>query len=315
MIPRSDVQITSREIGRGRWTTVHIATYRGDSVAARSLYSPIISEENQKLFMESMNLAAKLRHANLLPFIGAVLEEEPIIITELMPFNLKMVLDKGRLLNHQIVGIALDVAKALNFLHRTKPEPVAHGELTSTSVLLEQARGNTWRAKLYDYMTAKFFKHVIAPADDSDQEQSPGAQYLPSTGRLRSRESSLSTSSLSLESEVLTPASRAKLNVTNRKKSVIAQDSNPFILTPTKDVYNYGLILTEMCTGSLPLEVSLTFLVESITWTEMANIVRACLVPVPDNRPTMDDVVSRLSEIHSKVSLSGAPYSRPGGKI
>ena len=304
VIPRTDVRITGREIGKGRWTTVHVANYRGDHVAARCLFSQIISEENQKLFIECMNLAATLRHSNLLPFIGAILEEEPIIITELMPFNLKMVMDKGPLLNHQIIGIALDVAKALNFLHQTKPEPVSHGELTNTSVLLEQAKGNRWRAKLYDYMTAKFFKQIIAPTVDSDREQSPGVFSVSS---LRS-----SNQSPTVDSEVLIPGSRA--NMMGRKASVVVQDSDPFILTPSKDVYYYGLLLTEMCTGSLPLEVSLTFLIESITWTEVANIIRACIGPVPDKRPTMKDIVSKVTAIHNNVSLSGAPLSRSGAR-
>ena len=314
-ISKKDVELTGVDIGKGRWSIVREAIYRGDRVAARCLYSQIISEDNFKVFMECLDTAAKLRHTNLLPFIGAVLEGEPIIITELMPFNLKRVLDKkSQLLNHQIVGIALDVARALNFLHTTKPDPVIHGDLTSTSVLLEQGRGNSWRAKLSDFMTAKFFKQLIVLGVEFDQSghdrrsMSPAGSGIKhstagSSGR-SSRERRSRSSSIGSESEKI-----------NRKVSMITPPDilDPTNLTPKRDTYSYGLLLVEMCSGSAPQVISLPFLLESITWTEMNNLIRDCVELEPENRPSMDDILPKIAEMHQSLSIGHGP-SRPAIK-
>lgn len=302
-ISKKDVELTGVDIGRGRWSIVREATYRGDRVAARCLYSKIISEDNFKVFIECMDTAAKLRHKNLLPFIGAVLEGEPIIITELMPFNLKKVLEKkGQLLNYQIVGIALDVARALNFLHTTEPDPVIHGDLTSTSVLLEQGSGNSWRAKLSDFMTAKFFKQLLASGMEFEHVQDRRSMS-PATGTSSrsSRERRSRSSSIGSESGKL-----------NRKVSTVTPPDilDPTNLTPKRDVYSYGLLLVEMCSGSTPHLISLPFLIESITWTEMNSLIRDCIELEPENRSSMDDILPKIGEMHQSLSIGHGP-SRP----
>ena len=326
-ISPKDIQLTGVDIGKGKWSVVREAIYRGDKVAARCLYSKIISEDNFKVFIECMDMAAKLRHTNLLPFIGAVLEGEPIMITELMPYNLKKVLEtKGQLLNYQIVGIALDVARALNFLHTAKPDPVVHGDLTSTSVLLEQGKGNSWRAKLSDFMTAKFFKQLIASGTEFERDSSlsPVSPMAPvhtprapfgSTGgastssrgaregsREKDRERRSRSSSFSSESG----------NKPQKKMSVFTPPDilDPLILTTKRDIYSYGLLLIEMCSGSTPQVVSLNFLLESITWPEMNTLIRECIEPEPEDRPSMEEILPTMAEMHKSLSIGYGP-SRP----
>lgn len=316
-ISKNDIELTGVDIGKGRWSIVREATYRGDRVAARCLYSKIISEDNFKVFIECLDTAAKLRHTNLLPFIGAILEGEPIIITELMPFNLKKVLEKkGQLLNHQIVGIALDVARALNFLHTTKPDPVTHGELTSTSVLLEQGRGNSWRAKLSDFMTAKFFKQLITSGIEFDDRRSmspssPGVNNL----KLSTGASTATSSRSSRERRSRSSSIGSESGKMNRKISMVTPPDilDPTNLTPKRDVYSYGLLLVEMCSGSAPQVISLPFLLESITWTEMNALIRDCIELDPESRPNMDDILPKIAEMHQSLSIGHGP-SRPAVK-
>lgn len=293
VIPREDIQLTGEELGRGRWSVVRVAMYRGVRVAARCLFSQIISEENQKVFIECLNTAAKLRHPNLLPFIGAILEGEPIIVTELMVSNLKSVLERNALAYHQVISIAYDIAKALHFLHTTKPDPVVHGELTSTSILLEPIRGNKWRAKLSDFMTARFFQQLVMSSSTMNNSTSP-----------------LSFSKATSPPPVMSPKSGTPppMGAMGKKISISAPEPfDPTSISPMRDVYSYGILLIEISTQSSPLEVSLAYLLESVSWTNISALIKRCIDPIPEKRPTMEEVTSDLEEFNR--SLFAAPHS------
>ena len=302
VVPREEVEFTREEVGKGRWGIVKVATYRGMRIAARCLYSQITSEANQKIFMECMDTAAKIRHPNLLPFIGAVVEGEPIILTELMTTNLKSLLEKEALLQHQVLAIGIDVTRALNFLHLTQPDPIAHGELTSSSVLLEQGRGARWKAKLSDFMTAKFFDTLMAsnsPLDDdiiSPTSPSRTAVPLALIGKRNSR--------IGLppeENEVLLSSLKSK-----RKPSLTAEPLDVDTLSPKRDVRGYAILLVEMCTRTSPLEVSLAYLIESIKWpvVDIIGLIKNCLEPDPERRPDMKEVLHKMIEFDTVVYAS-----------
>ena len=70
------MELTEKVLGRGSWGEVKVAKFRGLRVAAKFLHNMIISEYNQHLFSREMTIAAKIRHPNLLLFIGATRERE-----------------------------------------------------------------------------------------------------------------------------------------------------------------------------------------------------------------------------------------------
>ena len=53
---------------------VRVAKFRGARVAAKCLHGVIASDCNQELFTCEITFAAKVRHPNLLQFIGATFE-------------------------------------------------------------------------------------------------------------------------------------------------------------------------------------------------------------------------------------------------
>ena len=145
--------MTERILGRGGWGEVRVAHFHGLEVAAKVLHETIISEYNVSLFSREMNIASKIRHPNLLQFIGATTEGNPMILTELMPTSLRKELETGGLAYPAILSISLDVACALNYLHLFKPHPILHRDVSSANVLL-QTTGGVWRAKVSDYGSA-----------------------------------------------------------------------------------------------------------------------------------------------------------------
>ena len=153
VVSRNDIRMTERILGRGGWGEVRVARFHGLEVAAKVLHETIISEYNVSLFSREMNIASKIRHPNLLQFIGATTEGNPMILTELMPTSLRKELETGGLAYPAILSISLDVACGLNYLHLFKPHPILHRDVSSANVLL-QTTGGVWRAKVSDYGSA-----------------------------------------------------------------------------------------------------------------------------------------------------------------
>ena len=175
MIERGEIHLTDRELGRGGWAAVRVAEFRGLQVAAKCLHSIIISDYNRQLFVREMSIAAKLRHPNLIQFIGATLEGEPVILTELMATSLRAVLERVPLSAANITSVSRDVARALNYLHLTKPDPILHRDVSSANVLLNLGPNMTWLAKLSDYGSANFVQRVTTAGPGNPSYAAPEA--------------------------------------------------------------------------------------------------------------------------------------------
>ena len=185
VVQRDEIELTEEEVGVGGWASVKVANFRGVRVAAKCLHHQIISAHNIRLFTREMNMAAQARHPNLLQFIGATMDDqEPIILTELMPTSLRRILEEGTVLTgEQITSISCDVSKALNYLHLSNPDPIVHRDVSSANVLLEPCGPGRWRAKLSDYGSVNFVRYTTtagpgnplyaAPEANDPHRQSP----------------------------------------------------------------------------------------------------------------------------------------------
>ena len=120
VINKDEVILTKEELGRGSYATVNVGIFRGLRVAVKSLHTIIISDYILALFSREMNIASRIRHPNLVQFIGATKVGNPLILTELMTTSLHKEIRNIRLTKQQILSIAQDVALGLNYLHLFK---------------------------------------------------------------------------------------------------------------------------------------------------------------------------------------------------
>ena len=176
VVRREEVELTEEVLGKGGWGEVKVAKFRGLHVAAKFLYKVILSEYNQRQFTREMTIAAKIRHPNLLLFIGATREGEAVILTELMPTSLRRELELRDMPRVQIISIAQDVACALRYLHQWRPSPIIHRDISSANVLLEPLP-NGWRAKVSDYGSANFMNAIATAAPGSPVYAAPEAFF------------------------------------------------------------------------------------------------------------------------------------------
>ena len=164
VIPRDEIQITEKCLGRGGWGSVNEGTYCGCTVAVKQIHDLILSPHNIHLFEREMNIASKCRHPHLLQFIGATKDEgTPLFVTELMEKSLRTLLEQRQLSETEIAVISLDVALALNYLHQKKPESIIHRDVSSANVLLWR-QGDQWRGKVSDYGTANVIQQTMTVA-------------------------------------------------------------------------------------------------------------------------------------------------------
>ena len=176
VVRKEEVKMTSEVLGRGGWGEVRVAKFRGLRVAAKCLYQVILSQYNLEKFTREMSIAAKLRHPNLLLFIGATREGEPVILTELMPTSLRKELEWREMPRVQIISISQDVARGLCYLHQWKPYPIIHRDISSGNVLLEPLP-NGWKAKVSDYGSANFMNDVTTAGPGTPAYAAPEASF------------------------------------------------------------------------------------------------------------------------------------------
>ena len=168
LISRREIALTQHELGNGGWGRVVKATFRNEQVAAKCLHHQIISEYNVQHFVREMQISSKCHHPNLLRFLGATLEGDPIILTELMDTNLYDAIRHRDLRDHQIIPLLQDMVSAICYLHNLSPEPIIHRDISSSNVLLSGPVRSKWVVKLSDFGSANFLWHT------SEQSRAPG---------------------------------------------------------------------------------------------------------------------------------------------
>ena len=154
LVRRAEVHMTSETLGGGGWGEVKVAEFRGVRVAAKVLFRQLQSPYYHNIFIREMNMASRVRHPNLVQFIGASMDTEMVILMELMPTSLRQHLAGNAPSIPSTAfrcSVSLDVARALNYLHLMQPNSIVHRDISSANVLLEPLPNRLWRAKVTDY--------------------------------------------------------------------------------------------------------------------------------------------------------------------
>ena len=186
VIPRTQIQLTTKSLGKGAWGEVVQGRFCGCVVAVKTIHNLILSDHNRRLFEREMDIASRCRHPCFLQFIGATNDDRtPLFLTEVMETSLRAVLEERSLSQTEITVIALDVARGLNYLHQKRPIPILHRDISSANVLLWR-QGTQWRAKVSDYGTANFKKQTMTVAPGAPIYSAPEAHATNQTVQVSS---------------------------------------------------------------------------------------------------------------------------------
>eukprot|EP00803_Ostreobium_quekettii_P004804 evm.model.scf_1329.5 EVM.evm.TU.scf_1329.5 scf_1329:31213-38564(-) len=162
-IDESELELEMR-IGMGSFGEVYKGCWRGCDVAVKRILEQDqeFTEQLVKEFRREIAIMMRLRHPNVLLFMGAVTEPPNLsIVTQFLPRgSLFRLLHKtnAKIDERLRLRMAIDVAKGMCYLHSFKP-PIIHRDLKSPNLLVDK----DWTVKVCDFGLSKVRANTLAP--------------------------------------------------------------------------------------------------------------------------------------------------------
>ena len=141
-----------RKIGHGGFGDVYFAMWKGSVVAVKKLRVERVSKRRLKEFTEEAMTFGKLDHGNIVKIIGACVESPNLaIVMEYMLMSLfeGIFVDKKiEFTETQSLGMLVQTSAGLSYL---KQNAIAHCDLKSQNVLINETKDGNWIAKITDF--------------------------------------------------------------------------------------------------------------------------------------------------------------------
>ncbi|KAK1410737.1 hypothetical protein QVD17_37276 [Tagetes erecta] len=290
-------------VGTGGFGTVYRGTLRDGTLSAVKMLSRE-GKQGERAFRSEVDLLSRLRCPYLVDLLGYCADNRHrLIVFEYMPNgtlhdNLHLHDGRSQLLNWGVrLRIALDCARALEFLHEHTTPSVIHRDFKSTNILLDE----NFRAKVSDFGLAKIGSDKLNGMISTRVLGTTGylAPEYASTGKLTTKSDVYSYGVVLLE--LLTR--RVPID-TNRPpgEHVLVSWALPRLTNRTA--------LEEMVDPNLHGQFSKKDLIQ------VAAIAAMCVQTEADYRPLMTDVVQSLIHIvHTLTSGSSTSSFRINKRV
>ncbi|KAF6253092.1 kinase-like domain-containing protein [Scenedesmus sp. NREL 46B-D3] len=148
-IDPSEITLGQR-IGIGSYGEVYKAMWRGTEVAVKRFLEQNLSPQLVQEFKDEVDIMARLRHPNVVLFMGAVMQAHQLaIVTQFIPRGSLFRLlhrSKADLEPRRRLQMALDIARGMNYLHTSTPA-IVHRDLKSPNLLVDR----DWTVKVCDF--------------------------------------------------------------------------------------------------------------------------------------------------------------------
>ncbi|XP_071719600.1 uncharacterized protein [Rutidosis leptorrhynchoides] len=136
-------------IGEGSLGTVYNGLWYGSDVAVTLFAYQMFSDDIIVLLKQEISVLKRLRHSNVLLYIGVVTSPPHLcIVTEFLPRgSLFQILHKSTIRfdwRHRL-QMTVDIAEGMNYLHQCNP-PIVHSNLNSSCLLVDK----NWSVKVGD---------------------------------------------------------------------------------------------------------------------------------------------------------------------
>jgi len=284
-------------LGSGAFGTVHLAQWRKTPIAVK-MADKKISEFEKLLFLRELDTMTRLRHPNIVQFLGFCLEPFCIGLEYLPNSDLRTYCARRKPQVPQKLQISIDILRGLAYLHNRKPESIIHRDIKPTNVLISPSGC----AKISDFGLARMTEHarqerskygecVLTPCLDKGPEVAPKGQ------RERSRSSSAGNGKgdKSLDNSLDNSQGSRGLSGNVGTARYMAPEANGKYYTCAVDVYSAGATLYELFEGEL---------FNGTLWALAPTAVRPTINQMCDRlagqRPTALDAIDAFEEIQEQ---------------
>ncbi len=169
LLSLDEVKITDDIILSTRSGNIYTGDYCGIDVAVKVLKKKCVEDD----FITMVTQINKLRHPNLVLFLGAVNGENPSIVYESLPSKpLNLLLEEAPLSRSHMLKIAKDICQAVRYLHQQTPLPITHGTINSRVIFVETLTTSI-KAKLSDVCLYPLYSQPQATYMPPESYQSP----------------------------------------------------------------------------------------------------------------------------------------------
>ncbi|KAG6420568.1 hypothetical protein SASPL_117101 [Salvia splendens] len=233
----------SIEITKG---TYRVALWRGTKVAVKTFGEGIAIEDKVKAFRDELALLQKIRHPNVVQFLGAVTQSSPMmIVTEYLPKGdlHEYLKKKGPLKPATALRFAMDIARGMNYLHENNSEAIVHRDLEPSNILLN----DSGHLKVADFGVSKLLKFAKRIKEDA-----PLACHDTSSFDSLSGVGLLEVADLSIDEPELQAVSFGLGDAEDEGRYVAPEVFRNEEYDTKVDVFSFALILQEMIEGYPP---------------------------------------------------------------
>lgn len=184
-------------LGSGSFGVVQRVSWRKTPCAGKIAH-PSIDPVQKTLFLRELKLMAKIRHPNIVQFLGFV-EEPFVIVMELVPNgDLRSYWRSHKLSCGHKTTICIEVLRAVAYLHNRKPSSIVHRDIKPSNVLITRSGV----AKLTDFGLGRIYrgegldgsKHgpfcpsdIAVPSTEPEQQEKQVAPSPPESPSARRR--------------------------------------------------------------------------------------------------------------------------------
>ncbi|XP_051115448.1 integrin-linked protein kinase 1-like [Andrographis paniculata] len=257
----------SIEITKG---TFRMASWGGTKVAVKTFWEGNADDDKVKAFGDELSLLQKIRHPNVVQFLGAVTQSSPMmIVTEYLPKGdlHEYLKRKGALKPLRALKLAMDIARGMNYLHEHKPEAIIHRDLEPSNILLD----SSGHLKVADFGVSKLLKVANRIKEDRPlTSQDTSCRYVaPEVFRIEEYDTKADVFSFALILQEMIEGSPPFCSKQDHEvpNSYIAKQRPPFRASP--NCYAHGL----------------------------KELIVQCWSENPSDRPTFKQIIPRLDDI------------------
>ncbi|KAJ6969132.1 hypothetical protein NC653_036943 [Populus alba x Populus x berolinensis] len=305
------------KIGEGAHGEVYKGRYGDLIVAIKVLHPGTTPEERAALedrFAREVNMMSRVKHENLVKFIGACKDPFMVIVTELLPgMSLRKYLVSIRpkqLDLYVAINFALDVARAMDCLHANG---IIHRDLKPDNLLLT---ANHKSVKLADFGLAREETVTEMMTAETGTYRWMAPEIFIKSDMRRNYIEDLNLNFTTLQQQMY--------SLLQLYSTVTLRQGEKKHYNNKVDVYSFGIVLWELLTNRMPFEgmsnlqaaYAAAFKQERPALPEdvspdLAFIIQSCWVEDPNLRPSFNQIIRMLNAFLFTLSPPSPTPSLP----